>query len=187
MRVGQTTPLQAEHVFRLNPFSLPARFEANTAEPAAADASVYLDCKMAIVRRKIAGLPLNIKIPIKMYKGVAIQYDVTGNGAPSVEIFLVHQDPAMCLTLSRGNDNSDVSADWQAWGKLFGLPLLIRSETGDFETAKDYLGKLAISTSLDRRYHSQFADRRPRFLAKRRPGAKPAQKTVSGREIIARN
>jgi len=186
MRVGQTTPLQAEHAFRLNPFSLPARFEAVSAEPGAAQASVYLDHTVAIVRRTVAGLPLNMKIPIKMYKGVGIEYDVADDGTPAVEIFLVHRDPAMNLVLFRGNDTTDVSADWQAWARMFGLPLMIRSETGGFRTAKGYFGKLEVSDCLERRYHAQFAERRPRFLTRRKPGAKGPRESFSGREIIAR-
>lgn len=186
MRVEQTTPHQAEHTFRLNPFSLPAHYEATTADGVQTNRSVYLDRTMAIVRRKVAGLPLNVKMPIKKYQGVAIQYDVAGDGTPCVEISLQHRDPAMNLTLSRGNDTLDVSADWQAWANLFGLPLLIKSETGEIQPAKGYLGSLIVSATLERRYHAQFAERRPRFLTRRKPGRKGPQSRYNEREIIAR-
>jgi len=185
MRVALTTPLQAEREFRLNPFSLPARFEAGSTGPAAST-SVYLDRHVAILRRKLGGLPLTIKVPIKMYRGVAVSYDVQGGVTPCVEIFLVHRDPALNLSLSRMNDTIDVSADWQAWATLFGLPLLICDETGGFQPAKGYLGQLTVSESLGRRYHAQFAARRPRFLSRRKTGAKGPYSKVSGREIIAR-
>ena len=122
-----------------------------------------------------------------MFKGVAIRYDVTDHATPSAEITLIHRDPALHLPLSRGGDTADLSADWQAWAKLFGLPLLVQDKAGDLRPAKSYLGKLAVATSLDRRHHAQFAERRPRFLTRRKTGAKSAREMFAGREIIARN
>lgn len=186
MRVVKTTPVQAEPGFRLNPFSLPARFEAGQSGSAAPMASVYLDDQVAIVRRRVAGLPLNIKIPVKMYRGVAIRYDVTRDGPATGDLFLVHRDPALHLPLSRGDDPANLSVDWQSWARLFGLPLLVEDETGRLVPARTYLGKLAVLPQRDRRYHAQFAERRPRFLTRRKTGPKGRRAVVAGREIIAR-
>lgn len=181
MRVGQTTPVQAEQAFRLNPFSLPARYH-----PAAEHTmAVYLDRSFAILRRQVAGCPLTVTVPIKMYRGVAIRY-TTGSDGPAAELFLAHRDPDLSVALSRIGDPEDSVADWQAWARLFGLPLLIEEDSGDLKPARTYVGSLAVGTTLDRRPHAQFADRRPRFLVRRKPGAKGSHKQIAGREIIAR-
>jgi Family of unknown function (DUF6101) len=186
MRVAGTAPVQAEPSFRLNPFTLPARYEAFPAGTATGT-SVYLDRKVAILRRRVAGLPLNIRIPIKMYRGVAIRFTEAHDTPVRTEILLAHRDPALHLVLSCGEDAGELAADWLAWANLFGLPLLVAEDDGSFRSARTYLGRLKVSTPRERRYHAQFAERRPRFLSRRKPGRKGPYEMLEGREIIARS
>ena len=187
MRVAQTTPVQAEPAFRLNPFHLPACNDALTAgRPGMSSPAVYLDQSVAVVRRSVGGKNLDIKVPIRRYQGIAISCTLDDPAAPHTELVLIHRDPALQVVLSSGADLNEMSADWQAWARQLGLPLLVRDDDGVLQPARTYLGTLSVGTPRDRRPHAQFADRRPRFLVRRKTGSKAEQPVLKAREIIAR-
>ena len=81
---------------------------------------------------------------------------------------------------------SDRSSDWEAWGEALGLPLLLIEADGSVRAPFEH-ATVAIEETKPRRRHSFFADRRPRFLARRKTGRKVQAEHVAGREIIAPN
>lgn len=183
MRVARTTPIQAEPAFRLDPFSLPARLFAEGTDPVAAP--LYLDRDIALLQRRIAGLPQIIRVALKSYRGVAIRLGASLH-ATAGAIVLVHRDPALEVVLSSGGDACDLAADWQAWGNVLGLNLLVEDEDGLLAPARSYLGSLAVAPPRARRHHAQFAERRPRFLTRRKVGRPDISERIAAREIIAR-
>jgi hypothetical protein len=148
-----------------------------------------LDGRQAVVRRATgSGLPVNLQIPLRAFVGVAVRMVPVGtNGDIEVTVELHHRDPALCLPLVVSDDPAEVAADWQAWGRALGLPLLLVRQDGEIEAPLNQMGEMTLLPSKPRRRHSYFAGRRPRFLARRKPGGEIMLERVSAREIIARD
>jgi len=172
---------------RLDPHALPAR--AVIASGDAAGAVFIIDRERAVVVRKASGgRAVTSAVPLADYAGVAIRVEPNGAGG-RVRVFveLVHDDPSLTLPLAVAEDPDDVAADWQAWGRALNLPLLVVAQDGTVSAPVGRLGRLTIAPAKPRRYHSFFAARRPRFLARRKPGRHGPAERIQAREIIARD
>ncbi len=111
--------------WRLDPFSLPVRF---TAADGAADEGlriVDLHRERVVLRRALAGMRMAVNLPVAAYRGVAIRLDATTETPPFVAVTLEHADAALSLPLFCSTDNDDIVAEWQLWGRVLGLPLLV--------------------------------------------------------------
>jgi len=168
--------------YRLDPFVLPARGSA-------ASATFVISHDGAVVNRPASGdLPaMNVTLPLSAYRGVAVRMEAIGdNGDVRAFIELLHADPALTLALAESNAPEALAADWQAWGRTLKLPLLVVGQDGS--VAEPLAGRgVADARPKPRRHHSYFAQRRPRFLTRRKTGVSSNVERISGREIIARN
>jgi hypothetical protein len=178
------TPAGSSRAFRLDPFTLPVRFSA------ASDGETHdfiLDRERAVFKRTLrAGQAVSVAVPVTAYDGVAVRIEPRDRaGGIRVIVELMHHDPALSLILIVANEPEDVAADWQAWGRALNLPLLIVSEDGTVKAPLARLGALIVADAKPRRRHSFFADRRPRFLTRRKPGRPELMERLTGREIIA--
>jgi hypothetical protein len=146
-----------------------------------------LDRERALLRRPLrTGPKVTIAVPVRAYAGVAVRIESLGwSGGLRVVVELMHRDPALSLPLVVADEPEDVAADWQAWGRALNLPLLVVTEDGTVKAMVDRIGALVVSESKPRRRYSFFADRRPRFLARRKPGRAGPMERLTGREIIA--
>jgi hypothetical protein len=84
----------------------------------------------------------------------------------------------------------EIVAEWQAWSRVLGLPLLIRENDGTLREPFPRLGRLRIAApTWRRRRRSAVARRRPSRLLRRRVVALLSTPIVhrGEREIIARN
>lgn len=184
---NRATPSRDSLPVRLDPFRLPARYTARLAGVQAADeASIYLDRKHAIVKRRLAGLPLTVVVPVGVFRGVAVRMTAVDGGQVTVSIELLHNDPALSLPLVVTDSYDDVLADWRAWSRTLGLPLLIVEADGSLAEPMPQIGRLRYDGAVPRR-RPPMAARRPRFLRRRKTGAAAAGGRYDGREIIARN
>jgi hypothetical protein len=170
--------------FRLDPFTLPVRFSA------ASDGGAHdfvLDRERAVFKRPLrTGPPVTVAVPVAAYAGVAVRMEPRDRiGGIRVTVELLHRDPALSLTLIVANEPEDVAADWQAWGRALNLPLLVVTEDGTVKAPLARFGALVVADPKPRRRYSFFADRRPRFLARRKPGRPELMERLTGREIIA--
>lgn len=177
---------------RVDPFTLPVRYSAKLAGPASATTpAVYLDREQAIIKRRLGGIPTTLSTPVSAFRGVAVR--MTGDpetGAVRTVVELMHRDPAMSLPLvvvEDLGDGEDVAADWQAWGRALGLPLLIVEADGSVRAPLEQLGSLVVGEAKSRRAPSSLTGRRPRFLKRRKTGFNTEAGTLAGREIIARD
>ncbi|MCX5579544.1 DUF6101 family protein [Kaistia terrae] len=177
---------------RLDPFALPVRYSAALAGPASATTpSVYIDRQQAIVKRRLGGIPTTLSTPVSAFRGVAVR--MTGDaetGAIHTVVELMHRDPSMSLplvVLEDLGDGEDVAADWQAWGRALGLPLLIVDGDGTVRAPLDQMGQLVVGQPMSRRSPSSLKGRRPRFLKRRKTGFYKEVETLYAREIIARD
>jgi len=178
---------------RLDPFSLPVRFTA--ADEAADERLRVIDLhrERVVLRRSVRGMRMALNLPVAAFRGVAIRLANAGAGAApsSIAVVLEHGDPALSLPLFPPTESDDVVAEWQSWGRVLGLPLLVAEGDGNLREPFARLGAfLRIEApTWRRRRRSAIARRRPSRLMHRRPGALPETPLVhrGEREIIARN
>jgi hypothetical protein len=166
--------------YRLDPFALPAR------SAGASPFTIERD-RVVLVRPGRGGQPaVTVTLPIRSYTGVAVRMTATdAHGGIRVVVQLHHRDPQLILPLVVADEPEDVAADWQAWGRALNLPLLVIDQDGSVKAPLDHLGALVVGEAKPRRRHSFFAARRPRFLARRKPGRVSAIEVLTAREIIA--
>lgn len=181
-------PVWAGHEFRLDPARLPQKL-VYAIGGADGDVQITVDRNGCVLKRKleISGLPLNIALPVNVFKGVAARAMHTGPDSVLVTLELLHHDPELCVPLFVGSDLEGISRDWQAWADRLDLPMLIIDEDGVARTLDESARRVIQDKSHPRRHHAMFADRRPRFLARRRMGTLGCRMRLDGVEIIARD
>jgi len=177
---------------RLDPFSLPVRFAAADAAADEQTRVVDLHRERVVVRRSVRGIRMALNMPVAAFRGVAIRL-VADAGAKiphAIAVVLEHGDPSLSLPLFAATEPDDIVAEWQSWGRVLGLPLLVADGDGSLREPFARLGVLRIEApSFRRRRRTAIARRRPSRLLRRRPGELPASPIVhrGEREIIARD
>lgn len=168
---------------RIDPNGLPARYDVPA--PGNGPASVYLDRRSVVVRRRLAGLPLTLTLPVSAYEGVAVRVEPEGPLGLVATVELLHQDPDLNVPLAVTRDMELAAGDWKAWSKTLKLPLILVEPDGAL-TRLPLAPDLAFDRPAPRRRTGLLAHRRPRFLLRRKCGA-PGRLTVleGWREIIA--
>ena len=129
-RTGAHRASTTAHPWRLDLFSLPARFA--TADETADEGLCIVDLhrERVVLRRALSGMRMAVNLPVAAYRGVAIRLDATTETPPFVAVTLEHADAALSLPLFASTDNDDIVAEWQIWGRVLGLPLLIGDADG---------------------------------------------------------
>lgn len=181
-------PVWAGNEFRLDPARLPQKLIYATRN-STGDVQITVDQNGCVLKRllEVSGLPLNIALPVNVFQGVAARAMHTGPESVLVTLELLHHDPDLCVPLFVGSDLEGIARDWQVWADLLGLPMLIIDEDGVARTLDESARRVIKDKSHPRRHHAMFAERRPRFLARRRMGTLGCRMVLDGLEIIARD
>ena len=184
--MSATTAARCGHDHRIDPDALPARFQVRAANGAPV-ASVYLDRRGVVVKRRLSGLPLTLSLPHSAYDGIAVRLACGEEGALTASVELSHRDPALTLPLSAGRTVEEAADDWRRWCDLLRLPMLLVEADGRMMRIGHAEG-VPIGVPQPRRRNALLTRRRPRFLVRRRPGRSGPMEVLTGwREIIARN
>ena len=170
---------------RLDPFALPVSFaESLAGKPPGAATSAVIDVDRVTVSRPLG----DITLPIRAYRGIAARMAINAStGMVRVVLELNHRDPALTLTLATAEDPAELAADWLAWSRALRLPMLIIDHNGMASRPNEIVGGVKARPAKPRRMHSYFANRRPRFLSRRKTGWIREPQFVSGEEMIARD
>jgi hypothetical protein len=181
----------SSRVSRLDPFSLPARFEAVDDGADGRVRVIDLYSRRVVVRRSVRGMRMAISLPVAAFRGVSIRLNGKPDEPPTaIAIMLEHGDPALSLQLFSASDNDEIVAEWQSWGRVLGLPLLIGERDGSLREPFARIGALRVEPpTWRRRRRSAIARRRPSVLLRRRTATWPdSPASYQGeREIIARD
>ena len=190
MEAGRTTA-GSSRVVRLDPFSLPVRFEAADAAADEQRRIVELHRERVVLRRSVRGMRMAVNMPVAAFRGVAIRLKGEPNALPSeIAVVLEHDDPALSLPLFASGESDDIVAEWQSWGRVLGLPLLVADNDGSLREPFARLGAVRIEVpTWRRRRRTTIGRRRSIRLLRRRPGIAAGKAAVhrGEREIIARN
>ena len=155
---------------RLDPLSLPLRFDAHDARADGGVRQIELHRERVVLRRAVKGMQMAVNVRVSDFLGVALR------GLDDAQMLvLVHRDPSLNIPLGVSSDAEELSTAWQMWSEIFALPQL--PEDSPREPAQR------------RRRHNAIRARRPKFLVRRRAGdlLNPANMHQGEREIIARD
>jgi Family of unknown function (DUF6101) len=81
----------------------------------------------------------------------------------------------------------DIAADWRAWSERLALPMLLVEADGVARPLDASIGKVKTDPEQSKRRRLGYANKRPRFLMRRKAGDFGVRLVVSGVEIIARS
>lgn len=177
-------------LLRICPSSLPQTFRYRMVDGTREmPATVHLSTERVRIKRSLpSGLPVALDLPITAYEAVAVRI-LPGPAVDSLTVVLelMHADPSLSVPLAVAEDFDGLVADWRAWGRAFGLPLVLVEADGYAHIVENRLGAVTLKDVAPRR-RSVLARRRPRFLARRKTGLAGPQPVHEGeREIIARS
>lgn len=147
-----------------------------------------VDHRGAVIHRRLemSGIPVAIALAPRSFKGIAARAMEDANGEVTVTLEMHHENPKLSVPLLVACDLFDVAADWRSWSELFDLPMLMVESDGRVTALEETFGKLRKSDPTSRR-RSSHRGRRPRFLARRKPGGLGMRMVLEGEEIIARS
>jgi hypothetical protein len=163
-------PAGVRRALRLDPLSLPLRFEAHDVRADGGVRNIELHRERVVLRRAIQGMRMAVNISVRDFLGIALR------GIDDTQMLvLVHRDPSLSIPLGVSADADELASAWQMWSDIFALPLLPQDKVRE--------------PAARRRRHNAVRGRRPRFLVRRRAGnlLNPANIHAGEREIIARN
>ena len=155
---------------RLDPLSLPLRFDAHDVRADGGVRNIELHRERVVLRRAVQGMRMAVNISVRDFLGIALR------GLDDAQMLvLVHRDPALSIPLGVSSDAEEIASAWQIWSEIFSLPLLPEDKVRE--------------PAARRRRHNAIRARRPKFLVRRRAGdpLNPANVYAGEREIIARD
>ena len=128
--------------------------------------------KTVTVRRTLekSGVAVKIKVPVDEFIGVAVSTHISDEGVLSSAIELIHTDPDLNDRVFEEVGNHSVVAEWQNWGRKLRLPLYIMAGDGSLLPYSQQVDGILLGHATGRRRLIADANRRPRFLNRRKPG-----------------
>lgn len=158
---------------RLDPLSLPARFETCDARADGGVRIVEIGRDSVIVRRTVRDMRMTFRVKVSDYLGVALRQI---HGAPA--LLLKHRDPSLSIPLATAEQDDDLFEACRDWSETLCLPMVLDD------------GRSALRMPAPRRRHrNAIKARRASILMRRRNGRAMALMAVhqGEREIIARD
>jgi hypothetical protein len=155
---------------RLDPLSLPVRFEAHDTRADGGVRNIELHRERVVLRRALHGMQMAVNVRVCDFLGVALR------GVDDAQMLvLAHRDPSLNIPLCVSSDPEEIASAWQTWSDIFALPRLPEAKSAE--------------PAMRRRRHNAIRARRPKFLVRRRGGdlLNPANLHQGEREIIARD
>jgi len=182
-------PAGSSRAPRLDPFSLPARFAASDAAADERVRYVELYRTRVVVRRSLRGMRMALNMPLSAFTGIALRV-TAGEDEAVASVTLEHKDPSLALPLFSSGEADEAFAEWRAWAKVLGLPLLVAEDDGVLREPFTRLGGVCIDGVRPRRRRRSALKRRRASMPLRRATGRLTEATPvhrGEREIIARN
>ena len=157
--------------------------QASTAPDMRADGGlrdIYLDQQCIRIERVVAGVKMRLAVPVAAYRGVVLSCEEKADQR-LFYVTLAHRDDEFSVLLHAGTDWTGVLAIWQRWAKFFSQPAIFNDDLAANEKSP------RAPPARQRRRSATLAERRPRFLMRRRQGRSgPLANMLEGaRELIS--
>ncbi|WP_173931032.1 DUF6101 family protein [Chelativorans sp. Marseille-P2723] len=180
-------PVWAGRAMRLDPFHLPQAVSYASHDDFG-EVMITIGRRGVRMRRVLdrAQIPVTFALPPAAFRGVAARAIEDEDGAVTITLELLHEDPKLSVPLLVAGNLDDVAGDWRAWADAYQLPMLLVEGDGVARTLEESLGQVKTSATHERRQGRAVRKRRPRFLARRKQGSLGLRVIVDGEEIIAR-
>lgn len=164
-------PAGSSRVLRLDPLSLPLRFDARDIRADGGMRQVEIHRERIVLHRRVAGMRMAVNVRVCDFIGIAVR----GIDGDAQMLALIHRDPSLTIPLCITSDRGELESASALWSETFNLPVLPQ------ETPREPAAR--------RRRRNVVFRRRPRFLVRRRAGDTERELCVhrDEREIIARN
>jgi hypothetical protein len=176
---------------RLDPVALPVRDAAQHGGADGPTRQIELDRDRVVLRRAVRGIRMNVGVPVAEFRGVSLRLlPPEGEEPAAVAIMLEHRDRGLSVPLFVAPEGDDAVAQWKAWARVLGVPMLVIEKDGSLREPFRRLGRLAVGPpGARRRRRAAIRWRRPSILLRRRPGRPTARPIVhrGEHEIIARD
>ena len=155
---------------RLDPHSLPVRFEAHDTRADGAVRHIELHRERVVLHRAVSGMRMAINVRVSDFLGVRLRGLDDGK-----MLILAHRDPALSIPLLVSADRAELEMALEMWSNIFALPQLPEDNSRD--------------PAPRRRRRNAIRERRPKFLVRRRAGGLLGEAGIytGEREIIARD
>jgi len=175
----------------LHPGCLPVQFEQRLeSRPGTPSfpAEIFLDQNRAVIKRRVAGVPVRVVVPASGFDGVMVR--VTPGQVPGeivAALILKHPDSALSIKLAETANSDDLAVLWSRWAQTLQLPMLVCDLGGQVKPIDAFSANPAAKPA-PRRKMRLLTGRRPRFLNKRAAARLPERPLnfAHEREIIAR-
>lgn len=137
------------------------------------DDGVRKSVNTVTVRKNLeqSGVAIKIKVPVDEFYGVCVSTSISEDGLLKSTVSLLHGDEALTYKVYEEVGNTNIVAEWQNWGRKLRLPLYIRTGDGQLMPYSQKVGGVVVGDESGRRRLAPEANRRPRFLNRRKPGA----------------
>ncbi len=103
-------------------------------------AEIFLDRDRAVIKRRVAGVPVTVVVPAQGFDGVMVRI-VPGavRGEIVAALILKHPDSALSITLAEKPRNpDDLAVLGSRWAQVFNLPMLVCDLGGKVKPIEAY-------------------------------------------------
>jgi hypothetical protein len=160
-------PAGSSRALRLDPLSLPVRFDAHDSCADGGVRQIELHRERVVLRRAVHGMQMAVNVRVTDFLGVALRID------DAQMLVLAHRDPSLTIPLCVSSDRDEIAVVWRMWSEIFALPQLPEQK--------------AREPAPRRRRHNAIRARRPKVRRRRGDLLNPANIHQGEREIIARD
>ena len=151
-------PAGSSRVLRLDPLSLPVRFDAQDTRADGGERQIELHRERVVLRRAVKGMQMAVIVRVSDFLGVALR------GLDDAQMLvLAHLDPALNITLCVSSDHEEIASAWQMWSDILALPLLAE------ESPREPTARRRRHNAIRRRHRHRHWSRVLRPAAVRRP------------------
>jgi hypothetical protein len=146
---------------------------------------VTLTSLQVTIGRRLRGIQMKIRVPVKAYSGVTLGLEQASGGRPFYKVSLPHPDKELAILLVETFDEVEAHTLWRGWAKHLSLPMMVERDDGALEHFADAPREMR---SFERGGGTSPTLRsRGRFVRRRRMGELRADAMIhcDEREIIS--